>query len=148
MNKEKSEMNMEKRICLSICQMQKLKDLGVDIKDASLCWVRDPEGNYSLSLHDEYCYEMAFMNPVPAFTLQDILKLMPKRFQYKMDGNCGRYCDLEIRKLFSGWNLMYADAEHNLACFNRAGTFLLDTTFDMFVLLAENGHLEEEKNNE
>lgn len=46
-----------KKICLSIEQMQKLKELGAQTKGASMCWVRDPEGKYTPSLHDEYCYE-------------------------------------------------------------------------------------------
>lgn len=68
---------MEKKICLSIDQMQKLKELGISTKDASMCWIRDGEGNATAELHDEYCYEMSFMKPVPAFILQDILELMP-----------------------------------------------------------------------
>lgn len=129
-----------KKICLSIDQMLQLKELGVEIKDASMCWVRDPEGNYSLSLHDEYCYEMSFMNPVPAFTLQDMIDELPKRFQFKMEGNCGRYCDLEIQKLFNGWNIMYTELGYDVVHLIESES-LLDAAFDMLVWLAKHGYL-------
>lgn len=131
---------MEKKICLSIEQMQKLKELGVETKDASMCWVRDPEGHYNLTMHDESCYEMSFMNPEPAFTLQAMLDKLPKRFQFKMDGNCGRYCDLEIQKLFSGWNIMYTELGYDVVHLIESES-LLDAAFDMLVWLAKEGYL-------
>ena len=131
-----------KRICLSIDQMRKLKELGAQTKDASMCWVRDPEGNYYPTLHDESCYEMAFMNPVPAFTLQDVLDKLPKRFQFKTDGNCGRYCDLEIQKLFSGWNIMYTELGYDVV-YSIESESLLDGSFNMLVWLADHGYLKD-----
>lgn len=131
---------MEKKICLSIEQMQRLKELGVETKDASMCWVRDPEGHYYLTVHDESCYEMSFMNPAPAFTLQDMLDKLPKRFQFKMDGNCGRYCDLEIQKLFSGWNIMYTELGYDVVYLIESES-LLGGAFDLLVWLAKEGYL-------
>lgn len=125
---------MEKKICLSIEQMQKLKDLGIDTKDASLCWVCDSEGNYSLSLHDEYCYEMAFMNPVPAFTLQDMLEKIPSRL-----GKKGKYF-FSLHKIDEDIHLEYSSpiGDHALCAFCGSE---LDAAFDMLVWLAKNGYL-------
>lgn len=68
-----------KQIALSIEQMNHLKELGVDTSDASLCWIKEPNAdNYSLSVHDEACYEMSCLHPVPAYTLQDILEKIPE----------------------------------------------------------------------
>ncbi len=54
--------------------MKELAKLGVDISDASMCWIQEPnEKNYRLVVHDEYCYEMGALNPVPAYTLQDLI---------------------------------------------------------------------------
>ena len=64
--------------CLDIEQMQHLQELGLDTNNASMCWIKDTEGNQHLSVHDEYCYEANFMNPVPSYTLQDVLDLLPK----------------------------------------------------------------------
>ena len=64
--------------CLDVQQMQHLQELGLDTSNASMCWIKDTEGNRHLSVHDEYCYEASFMNPIPAYTLQDVLDLLPK----------------------------------------------------------------------
>ena len=64
--------------CLDVQQMQHLQELGLDTSNASMCWIKDAEGNRHLSVHDEYCYEASFMNPIPAYTLQDVLDLLPK----------------------------------------------------------------------
>ena len=64
--------------CLDVQQMQHLQELGLDTSNASMCWIKDTEGNRHLSVHDEYCYEASSMNPIPAYTLQDVLDLLPK----------------------------------------------------------------------
>ena len=61
--------------------MRHLKELGLNTSNASMCWVKDTEGNQRLSVHDEYCYEANFMNPVPAYTLQDVLDALPKSLE-------------------------------------------------------------------
>lgn len=127
---------MEKKICLSIEQMRELKELGVETKDASMCWVRDPEGHYYLTVHDESCYEMSFMNPVPAFALQDMFELMPndiynesiyntiKRYFLKMDKFNNKY-------KFSYWN-PYVDPLATSAYQENA----IDAAFELFCWLA------------
>lgn len=69
---------------LNIDQMLHLKSLGVDISNASMCWIKNPcqsdtdknYNDYELSTHDESCYEMSCLNPIPAFNLQDILNVL------------------------------------------------------------------------
>lgn len=129
---------MQKKICLSIEQMQKLKELGVDTNNASLCWIRDPEGNYSLSLHDESCYEMAFMNPVPAFTLQDMLELMPiyiddSLYSLELSFDEIAYTDRPV------YTLQYRDTDGNVFKYSVEKENLIDVAFDMLVWLAETG---------
>lgn len=66
---------------LSIDQMKHLAELGVDISKASMCWIKYPNESeileYAISVHDEFCYEMSLLDPIPAFTLQDIIELLP-----------------------------------------------------------------------
>lgn len=62
---------------LTIEQMQHLSELGCSTRNASMCLIRDTEGNRHLSVHDEYCYEAAYMNPIPVYTLADIIELLP-----------------------------------------------------------------------
>lgn len=44
-----------------------------------MCLIRDTEGNRHLSVHDEYCYEASYMNPIPVYTLADIIEMLPKK---------------------------------------------------------------------
>lgn len=63
----------------SIEQSKRLIELGVPAEKASMCWVKDPnENEYYLAVHDEYCYEVACLEPVPAFTVADLLAVLPK----------------------------------------------------------------------
>lgn len=67
----------------SIEQSKRLIELGVPAEKASMCWVKDPnENEYYLAVHDEYCYEVACLEPVPAFTVADLLeKVFPNVIQ-------------------------------------------------------------------
>lgn len=130
------------KICLSIEQMQELKDLGVETKDASLCWVSDTEGNYILSVHDESCYEMTFMNPVPTFTLQNMLELMPiyidsSLYSLELSFDEVAYTDRPV------YTLQYIDAVRNVSKYSVEKENLIDAAFDMLVWLAEGNYLKE-----
>lgn len=99
---------MKSKQVLSIEQMQHLQELGMDTSNASMCWVKDTEGNQHLSVHDEYCYEANFMNPVPAYTLQDILEILPSTI-----GEGEDYCYLEITAYGKGESRGYVIQYHN-----------------------------------
>lgn len=59
---------------LSIKQMKVLKDLGANIDNASMCYTKIPNSDsYYLTIHDEYCYECSGLDPIPTFTLMDML---------------------------------------------------------------------------
>lgn len=58
---------------LSIERMQRLKELGVDTRKKGLFWVRFRAYNWFLSLHTDESLQV-----ISAFTLQDILDLIPK----------------------------------------------------------------------
>lgn len=62
---------------LSIEQMKHLQELGVDISKASMVWIkpRPNNDNYTLTIHALGCYE--YKSPIPTFTLQDMLEMMP-----------------------------------------------------------------------
>lgn len=72
----------------SIEQSKRLIELGVPAEKASMCWVKDPnENEYYLAVHDEYC--VAFLEPIPAFTVADLLGLLPPKISWRdpSDGN-------------------------------------------------------------
>lgn len=133
---------MERKLCLSIDQMQKLKELGIEIKDASMCWIRDGEGNATAELHDEFCYEMSFMNPVPTFTLQDMLELMPiyidsSLYSLELSFDEVSYTDRPV------YTLQYIDAVRNVSKYSVEKENFIDAAFDMLVWLAEGNYLKE-----
>lgn len=141
-----------RKLCLSIQQMQKLKELGIETKDASMCWVKDPAGVPWLAVHDEFCYEMSFMNPVPAFTLQDMLEMMPELYP-TINPNNERVLDT-VEHLDSGDtylpNLYLYDGEWicsyiSFDCGEEEVGFSadnpLDAAFNMLCWLAENNLL-------
>ena len=73
---------MNKQIALSIEQMDNLVSLGVDTSQASMCWVLGEnivtnKTEYWLTINDEDYFEQH--DPiVPAFTLEDMLEILPK----------------------------------------------------------------------
>ena len=98
---------MENQV-LSIDQMQRLKELGVDTSKANIYWARrshgsgindSSKGNWFLSLQKEFmgvgftAYEV-----VPTFTLQDIINILPD----SIDNNV-----LTVRKCANGVSISY-----------------------------------------
>lgn len=70
---------MSKQV-LSVKEMEHLKKLGVYTSKASMCWmIFDVDSLPSdLWIHSADCYDYDFAHPIPTFTLQDILDILPK----------------------------------------------------------------------
>lgn len=77
-----------KQIAITIGEMKRLQELGVDCSKASMCWeylptaeaimngtFDDVDGPYLLA-------NTGFKHDFPAFTLQEILDLLPKEIRY------------------------------------------------------------------
>lgn len=70
---------------LSTKQMQKLKELGVDINKASMCYISkypscDFDDGDSIVVVSKDFNKRLYNEFGPAFTLQDIIELLPKTF--------------------------------------------------------------------
>ena len=120
---------------LSIEKMQKLKELGVDASKASMCYVffeSDGSKYTDIVVHDESCYEMACMNPIPTFTLQDMIELMPNNVKYE-----GKSYYLSIDKKFVG----YIDDMVVEDCVLESDSNILENTYNVLVWLAENKYI-------
>ena len=119
---------------LSIKQMQRLIELGVDVSKASMCYVffeSDGSKYADIVVHDESCYEMACMNPMPTFTLQDMINIMPNSIEFDgveyylcIDKNGTEYIDLEEDPIY--W-------------YN--GNSILINTYSVLVWLAKNKYI-------
>ena len=132
---------MNKQIALSIEQMKHLVSLGIDTSNASLCWVKEPNsGERSLGIHDEYCYEMGCLEPIPAFTLQDLIELMPSSIQLS-----NAVYNLSIFP--NNLNLITYEKNTIVCLFSKKCNSLIDACIDMLSKLIENGYLNQKANN-
>lgn len=135
---------------LSIDQMQHLRDLGVDTSKASLYWARrchgsklndNSIGKWFLSLEKEFmvvgftAYEV-----IPAFTLQDLLNILPPRVHsilYEM-------YSLRIDRCLGGWEIYYKTTEDSDGSKLSTPIYrdtLLEAVYEMLCYLAENSLL-------
>lgn len=151
-----NEENKMKDQVLSIQRMQHLKELGVDTSKASMCWMkyRSENASWILSLmRDIVPLDYDTHEIVPAYTLQDLLEMMP----------CKLYCDETGYTIRLKPTLLYLpcyltlvkcqDSEYEIAYTNRiqkylqfaSGKTILDAVYSMLCWLAENKLLGKEK---
>ena len=130
--------------CLDVQQMQHLQELGLDTSNASMCWIKDTEGNQHLSVHDEYCYEASFMNPIPAYTLQDVLDALPK--DISKDGctwYASLYIDFENNRIAYGNTDRYGFEVYHEIMIEKD---LIDAAYSMLCWAIDNKFVETNKN--
>ena len=124
--------------------MQHLQELGLDTSNASMCWIKDTEGNQHLSVHDEYCYEASFMNPIPAYTLQDVLDALPK--DISKDGctwYASLYIDFENNRIAYGNTDRYGFEVYHEIMIEKD---LIDAAYSMLCWAIDNKFVETNKN--
>lgn len=126
---------------LSVEQMMHLKELGVDTSKASMCWLHlnllDEE--WVLAVNDRHA-SGADVELIPAFTLQDIIEVLPKEIKTSTD---------------TYWLTMSHDSEEWYICYSMSDEFdyykefksdsLLEAAYNMLCWCAENGYLETDK---
>lgn len=117
---------------LSIEQMRKLKELGVDVSPVGVCFhYRFDGGNtHRLEFATSYCSD-----DIKAFTLQDILEMLPKQIDdYQLviwlDDGYVRY-ETEIGRDDEGGDV--------LAVFDN--TNIIQSAYEMLIWVAENVYL-------
>ena len=126
---------------LSLEQMTRLKELGVDTSKASMCYVFfESDGNKyeKLVVHNEDCYEFASLNPIPTFDLQDVLALIPKAIN-------SRFGILTLAIKPSGDFLLYVVSYENRCKLSNVVWFfnetILDAAYLMLIWVIENNYL-------
>ena len=116
---------------LSIEQMNKLKELGVDVKPKGIClmYTSDSSDNYYLKYGESTCED-----DVAAFGLHDIIEMLPKEID-------GAYLSLELD--YCSIEYYYIDYEERISWksidFNIAG--IIDACYEMLLWVIENGYL-------
>ena len=127
---------------LTIEQSSRLIELGVSDEHASLCRIQheaDGETLYRIVPHDEFCYEMACLNPHPIFKLTDILSLLPKEIHTRIDGIRASY-HLSMYGSNKNWGALYRldDGDDFLEAFEAPD--LIDALNELLVWVLKNGY--------
>ena len=129
---------------LSIEQMTRLKQLGVDTSKASLHYVYLPTARSIFNETDELESEPTLFacNPdmlegYPTFALQDIIELLPKsiiinsvKHWFCVSQNC----------LLTEFQVMYFDGDDSYGVIKQNKS-LLQAAYKMLIWVIENGHL-------
>ena len=125
---------------LSIEQMQHLQELGLDTSNASMCWIKTPNGR-DLTFNDEWMnLEESILDPVLAYTLQDVLDALPKSLKIGKS----KY-EISIYMIEGKWAVDYyseTDADiQSLECEN-----LIDAVYSRLCWAIEHKFVETNKN--
>lgn len=132
---------MENQV-LSIDQMQRLKELGVNTSKSNIYWVRrshgsrindSSKGNWFLSLQKEFMgVGFTAHEVIPTFTLQDIIDILPG----SIDNNV-----LTIRKHVNGVSISYEDTYTRsiLSIFEKED--IIEAAYEMLVWCVKNGYV-------
>lgn len=136
---------------LSINQMQHLKNLGVDTSKASMVWggTKDWQELYTPRLL-EFDVDADYI--IEAFTLQDMLEMMPKKIMIKMENDFCRseeafFLEVSLNICNDNWQCGYIhfSKREDYLCYKYENTNLLTCTYEALCWLAENKHIGGEK---
>lgn len=140
---------------LSISQMRHLRDLGVDTSKASMCWLREPNNHtrYEVFCTNDDCYEMSCLDPVPAFTVQDLLEIIPCTLFCDKNGNNISLQPINYKyrmsfylvKELPRYEAKYEDYITKTMLIYRTGRTVIEALYNILCWLAENKLLEKEE---
>lgn len=139
---------MSKQV-LSVEQMQQLQELGLELKPTMLYyfhWKLLPENQWDLYFPtcniEEYNTYYEF---IPAYTLQDILDVLPKVVIIADDADIRNECWLEIGlDDEKHWYITYRNCNDCTVC--PCDKELIDAAYELLCWAIENGHVETNKN--
>ena len=129
---------------LSIEQMTRLKELGVDTSKASLRYVYLPTARSIFNETDEleseptlFACKPDMLEGYPTFALQDVIELLPKVIIKE-----GLYLHLNISITYSKWYCF----EYSFCNGSQFNSFIsreniLDAAYQMLIWVVENGYL-------
>lgn len=133
--------------CLDIEQMQHLQELGMELKDTMLYWIKPLDAVIGIVVGLENDWQLDFIDDkkkkylkyIPAYTLQDILDLLPKRI---IDEKGFDYF-LAIHIYNNIWNVVYSLYNEILVTINYFNSeCLIDAAYEMLCWCVENGYIE------
>lgn len=131
---------MEKQV-LSREQMQVLIDMGIDVSNASMCFIIYEDGDYEVGTEDlaaTLSLDYTIEKTTPTFTLQDILEMLPDSIL----GSTKQIKTVEFKLSTRGSKVYYIQDNFNqqwLKCTN--GNTLLEAAFNMLKWCKENKYI-------
>jgi hypothetical protein len=128
--------------CLDIHQMQHLKELGVDTKTASLCWVCLNSEPY-ISFYDKE-YPQEDTKVIPAFTLQDILDLLPNLIHSQEEEN-NYWLEFGTAMVDEEWWYIRYMSVYGVKLNYEEHVHLIDAAYEMLCWCIVNGYVETKK---
>lgn len=132
--------------CLSIEQMEHLKEIGVNVDNASFCVNTEHEDKHIFTYDTYYSLIEYSCETQPVFTLQDILDLLPVTVKSDYFGVQDTfYLDLgasEVNK--QNWFVQYCSSDGG--CYQLSeNKELIDAAYEMLCWCIENGYVETDK---
>ena len=126
-----------KKQALSIEQMNHLRELGLDTRDASFCWsIRTGLPNLLIPYNDEVFERCAVTMTMPAYTLQDLLDKLPDGIDME-DYVYWLYIDMSIGSIYyESYDCGILKVIHA----NDSKT-LLDAAYELLVWCIEEGYV-------
>jgi hypothetical protein len=117
---------------LSIEQMKHLKELGLDISDASMVFQRGSATRHEWVLHVMGYADVSLREKEFAYTLQDILGKLPCFIGNEV---------LTIQKLADSYTCLYMNPYTRSFINITEGEELIDAVYDMLCWCIENGYV-------
>lgn len=117
---------------LTIEQMNKLKELGVDVKPKGMClmYTSDSSDCYYLKYGESTCED-----DVAAFGLQDVIELLPPQLIHEE-----KNIYLNFETIGKEYGFYYVTCDFEI-CIYFYNTNLLQAAYEMLILVIENGYL-------
>ena len=124
---------MENQV-LSIEQMNRLKEFGVDVKPKGKClmYSSDSSDDYYLKYGEPICED-----DIKAFSLQDLIELLPK---YIIINSVTHWICVSQNCLLTEFQIMYVDGNDSYSVIKQNKS-LLQAAYEMLVWVIENGYL-------
>lgn len=123
--------------CLSIEQMEHLKEIGVNVDNASFCVNTEHEDKYIFTYDTYYSLIEYSCETQSVFTLQDILDLLPSEIQKD-----GKVSTLDILKHPQNYIICFWNRGPLFRCENKE---LIDAAYEMLCWCIENGYVKTDK---
>lgn len=137
-----------KKIALSIEEMNQLQKYGIDISSASMKWMQMPTARAIIYDTNEFTWELfvshtKMEDPIPAFTLQDTIELLPKHI-YIDSVKYG--LDIFIDTVKNEWNVNYSRCDCSIEqkleyILIESNSEIINAVYHMLIRCAKNGFL-------